>query len=93
MARYDATNFKRFKSNAFIFESFTDHDFVVVYPTKAYPHFGFYYVEHGCPDYDLTKYELELPKDEKYEIMGIIKNMNLDNYWEDPTDYANMIYR
>lgn len=90
---YNINEFKRFKSNAFIFKSFDDHDFVVVYPTRQNPYFGFYYVEHGCLEYDLNKYELELPKDEKWEIIGIIKSMNLDNYWEDPTDYANMIYR
>ena len=89
---YDIKEFKRFASNAFIFKSFEDHDFVVVYPTKAYPHFGFYYVEHDQTD-PLDHIELGLPKDEKWEIIGIIKSMNLDNYWEDPTDWANQIYR
>lgn len=89
---YDIKEFKRFASNAFIFKSFEDHDFVVVYPTKQNPHFGFYYVEHDQTD-PLDHIELGLPKDEKWEIIGIIKSMNLDNYWEDPTDWANQIYR
>ena len=89
---YDIKEFKRFASNAFIFKSFEDHDFVVVYPTKQNHHFGFYYVEHDQTD-PLDHIELGLPKDEKWEIIGIIKSMNLDNYWEDPTDWANQIYR
>lgn len=89
---YNINEFKRFKSNAFIFKSFDDHDFVVVYPTKQNPHFSFYYVKHDQKE-NLNKYELWLPSDEKWEVIGIIKSMNLDNYWEDPTDWANQIYR
>ena len=78
---------ERYKDNAFIFDHTPDGDFVVVYPTKADPHFMFYLKTE-----DGSLYELGLPNETRQEVMAQIINMNLDNYWVDTTDWANQVY-
>lgn len=80
---------ERFNDNSFIFDHQPDGDFVVVYPTKQRPYFSFYI--HTFDDDQF--YELEIPKEQKMEIIGQIKNMNLDNYWEDLTDWTQVVCR
>lgn len=79
--------FERFKDNAFIFDRKPEGEFIVVYPTKEYPHFSFYIKALN----DDTLYELTLPENKRWEIINTIKNMKLDNYWEDPTDWTQVI--
>ena len=81
-------NLERYKANSFIFDHKPEGDFIVFYPVKTHPYFEFFLKTE-----DDELYELGLPKEVKQEIMGEIINMNLDDYWIDTTDYANLIYK
>lgn len=83
---YKVTDFKRCGENAFTFGHFDEFDLVVTYPTRNYPYFNFY-----CVDEKDNRYEVDLPNSERLEIVGIIMSMELDNFWEDDTNWSNIV--
>ena len=80
---------ERLTANSFIFKDVNDEKvlYVVEYPTKQKQGWYFWII------YDNEKYELDIPKKERLEIIGEVRNVNPSNLWEDNTDWNNMICR
>lgn len=77
---------EKFGVNAYIFNKVPERNekFVVEYPTRAKQGWYFWIFIND------EHFELDLPKQDRYEIIGKVRALKPDNLWEDTTDWANV---